>query len=343
MHLDTWSFPDDSPGINQIETGDPTMPPQDRFELRRVRIGARGSVAPGNVSYQLELEFSSADNIFVRDAWIAWNDIPVFDTIRFGNQKRHYGLDELNSSNFIMFQERPLMVDAVNENNRRLGLASYASSADQVFNWRYGVFNMLPVDQTGVITSNDYQIELDGRLASTPWYEPTGDRYLHLGLSTVLAFPSDNPEITQAQFRTRPEGRSASRWIDTGPIAGTEAYQLLGTECVLNLGPLQIGGEYLSVWLQRSQDAGTDVQFHGGYLYASYFLTGEYLPWNRELGVVGRVEPYSDFLSPRHCRRGWGAWQLAARFSAADFSDDNIFGGIGRSGTFAVNWYWNSH
>jgi phosphate-selective porin OprO/OprP len=38
--------------------------------------------------------------------------------------------------------------------------------------------------------------------------------------------------------------------------------------------------------------------------------------------------------------RGWGAWQVAVRWSYADFNDQDIFGGIGESLTVGLNWYW---
>ena len=40
-------------------------------------------------------------------------------------------------------------------------------------------------------------------------------------------------------------------------------------------------------------------------------------------------------------QRGLGAWQLAARYSYADFTDENILGGVGSSFTAGLNWYWN--
>ena len=62
------------------------------------------------------------------------------------------------------------------------------------------------------------------------------------------------------------------------------------------------------------------------------------------MGIVGRVEPYRDFVSKHSlARRGCGAWQIAVRGSVADLSDHEIFGGRGSSATFALNWYLNSH
>ncbi len=61
---------------------------------------------------------------------------------------------------------------------------------------------------------------------------------------------------TKPSFRTRPEARSATHgWIH-GNIDGTEDYALLGSEGVLNLGPVQAGREYQHVWLDRDEGFG---------------------------------------------------------------------------------------
>jgi phosphate-selective porin OprO/OprP len=118
-------------------------------------------------------------------------------------------------------------------------------------------------------------------------------------------------------------------------------------ESVLNLGPLQLVGEYQNVWLGRDPGSGRDLHFHGGYFYASYFLTGEHLPWDRKRGVLGRPKPAENFFLVDTCcdgvHAGWGAWQIAARWSYADLTDDNIKGGVGQSGTLGLNWYWNAY
>jgi phosphate-selective porin OprO/OprP len=150
---------------------------------------------------------------------------------------------------------------------------------------------------------------------------------------------------TTARFRTRPEARTASRWLDTGNILGADSYQLGGLEGVLNLGPWQFVGEYQRVWMQR--DALADLEFDGAYVYVSYFLTGEHMTWERMSGTLGRVKPHQNFFSVRTCddeiERAWGAWQVAVRYSVADFTDENVLGGEGNIVTVGLNWYWNAY
>jgi phosphate-selective porin OprO/OprP len=65
------------------------------------------------------------------------------------------------------------------------------------------------------------------------------------------------------------------------------------------------------------------------------------------MGQLDRVEPFENFFLVDTARDGvqggWGAWQVAARYSTLDLSDDNIQGGIGDSVTLGVNWYWNAY
>jgi phosphate-selective porin OprO and OprP len=122
---------------------------------------------------------------------------------------------------------------------------------------------------------------------------------------------------------------------------------MIGLEHVLNVGALQITGEYQNLFLQRDSGAGSDLHFHGGYVQAAYFLTGEHIPWERDTGTLGRVKPFENFFLVDRCGggtgAGWGAWQVAARYSYADFVDDNVAGGIGESFTLGLNWHWNDN
>lgn len=352
IHIDQWGFPVNSPGTNEIESGNPLLGPIDRLVYRRIRMGVGGTVPPGNMSYRVEIEYSGEEGSQFRDAWIGWDDLVCLGTLRLGNQKRPYGLDHMNSSNFNLFMERPFIVEAFNENNRRFGIMTYGASDDLRFNWRVGLFDLNLIQDSASTLSNKYPLELAGRLASTYWYDDlsNGRGYGHFAISGTCAFPDPNPpepgaSDSRAQFRTRPEGRSSESWLDTERIDGCDFYQLLGLESVVNIGSFQCGGEFMNVWLQRKNR--NEACMHGGYVYFSYFLTGEYLPWNRRLGILGRVQPLENFFSLETCNRGIargiGAWEVATRFSYGDLTDDDIFGGVGQSATFALNWYWNAH
>lgn len=350
IHADLWSFPNSDAAINTFETGNAANTPQDAFGFRRLRFGVKGNLGQTMV-YKIESEFAGGNDIEFRDAYFGWNELPVLRTVLIGNQKRPYGLDHLNSSRFNVFLERPFVIESFNQDARRLGVQSYGVSEDENWNWRYGVFNQRLVQDEGFYRRDHYQLEFASRLANTFWYdEASGGRgYGHWAISGTHAEPDGSGgSANEAEFRHRPEARSNKRWLNTGHITGADNYRLLGLENVWNFGALQLVGEYQNVWMER--DAGTaggdaDLNFSGTYFYAAYFLTGEHMPWKRSSGTLDRIRPIENFFLVDTCsdgvQGGWGAWQIAYRFSYADFNDDNIFGGRGTSHTFGLNWYWN--
>src|SRR5439155_25348707 len=173
----------------------------------------------------------------------------------------------------------------------------------------------------------DYQAEVAGRLARTWWDEGADGRTdAHAGIAgTVASTDPTAPANSTAHFQTRPEARTETRWLDTGVIAGANNYELLGLEGVWNYGPLHVEGEYQHVWMQRI--AQEDLNFSGGYVYAAWMLTGEHMPWDRQTGQLARAQPFTNFFRVRTTNDvidgGWGAWQVAVRYSHADQSNLN--------------------
>ena len=351
LHVDYWAFPETSPGANAFETGSPDNSIDDRFLFRRARIEMRGTI-PDNMIYKLDLEFGTPNNPQFKDAFIGWTELPVLGELLLGNQKRPYGLDHLNSSKNNVFLERPYIIEAFNQDARRFGLQAYGVSDNLAYNWRYGAFMGQDLQNLGIVTATpvdeDYQVEVAGRFANTIWYDEASDGrgYAHWAVSGSIASPDgDDPANSTGRFQTRPEARTTNRWLDTGAIPGARTYALGGLEGVLNFGPLQVVGEYQSVCVQR--DTGGDPRFDGYYVYVSYFLTGEHTPWERERGTLGRVKPFENFFLVRTCDDcidgGWGAWQVACRYSHADLSDEGVAGGVGDSVTLGLNWWWNAY
>jgi phosphate-selective porin OprO/OprP len=352
VHFDAWGFDDRSPNIgffeNPNDSSEPSVggeDPDNRLGFRRLRFGVKGKIRD-NMQYKIEMELAGGNRSEFRDAYLGWNDLPYLQTVLLGNQKRPYGLDHLNSSRYNVFLERPFVIEANNQDARRLGLASYGVSDNQAWNWRYGVYNQENVQATGNYSGDHLQLEFAGRLANTIWYdEISGGRgYAHWAISGTHADSTPGPD-NEARWRTRPEARSIASWINTGFVAGADHFEQLGWEGVVNVGALQVVGEYQSVWLDR--DGFADTNWQGGYVYASYFLTGEHMPWDRKSGTLARPVPFQNFWVVDRCDgcrdAGWGAWQIAARYSVADYTDQDVFGGEGESFTFGLNWYWNAN
>lgn len=361
IHMDYWNFMSNSPGIGFFEHPDPTeanfgTDPEDRFVFRRIRLEMSGDI-PQNMEWRMQIDFNNPSSPEYKDVYFGWTDLPNNQTLLIGNQKRPLGLDHLNSSRYNVFAERPLVVEAFNEDARRVGIAMYGHNDAEDAHWRYGLYNLENTSDNGRFIGDSNQLGGYSRLAFSPYYDDAsgGRGYYHWAIAGAVARPDgDNfaadTNSNDARFRTRPLARSDSRWIDTGRIAGADWYETIALESMLNLGPWQFTGEYMSTFLQRDNvtpGTGQDVDFHGFYVYAAYFLTGEHMPYDRRSGTLDRIKPFENFFLVDRCRGGHGcglgAWQIAARYDFLDLSDEDITGGQQQSVTLGLNWYWNAY
>jgi phosphate-selective porin OprO/OprP len=136
---------------------------------------------------------------------------------------------------------------------------------------------------------------------------------------------------------------SLPNFVATGTIPADHS-QLLGAEAAMVWGPFSVQAEYTADLV--GTDSGNDAVFHGGYVFASYFLTGENRVYNRKAGAFDRVRPLENafwFCTDNGVCKGCGAWEVAARYSWIDLSDEGINGGTMNEYTLGMNWYLNPY
>lgn len=74
--------------------------------------------------------------------------------------------------------------------------------------------------------------------------------------------------------------------MDTGVISDVENYVTYAAEARYTYGPFSIMGEYNTVDVSR-ENGNSDADFDGGYVAASYFLTGEQRGYKVKNGTYG--------------------------------------------------------
>lgn len=358
IHSDYWGFMNSSPGIGFYEHSDPASAdfgnePESRFQFRRIRLEMRGDIFE-NMMWRTQIDFNNPQTPELKDVWIGFKNLPYDHELLVGIQKRPLGMDHLNSSRFNVFTERPLVVEAFNEDARRPGITLYGNTDELDWGWAAGLYLLDNITTTGRYIGDSMQGSVNARLFNSPWYEDDGRNYFHWAMAGMFAKPDGDvdPGDTNAndgRFRTRAEARSSSRWLDTGRIRGADNYEIAAVEGLFNLGPLHIMTEYQAAWMQRdgsTPGTGPDVFFHGAYVHVAYFLTGEHIPYSRKSGTIGRALPFNPFNPVSMFRgggSGWGAWQVAVRYSYLDLTDKDIMGGVEQNLEVALNWYFTSH
>jgi phosphate-selective porin OprO/OprP len=215
---------------------------------------------------------------------------------------------------------------------RRVGAQATARGA----NWTAagGLFSSVAADTAPAETDSGWA--LAGRFTFAPILTKT--EVLHLGIG-VQDYGPNNETL---RYRARPESHvTGARFIDTGAagIANADSVITVQPEIAAVFGPVHAAAEYQ--WTEVKRSAGSpDLNFGGWYAQLGWFITGEVRPYQM------KDTPYSaDFgrVKPLHSvgDGGFGAFEVAARYSALDLSSENVRGGGERNITLGLNWYLN--
>jgi phosphate-selective porin OprO/OprP len=145
-----------------------------------------------------------------------------------------------------------------------------------------------------------------------------------------------SPTDDSITFSSKPEANLAPAYVSAKLAA--ETVDLVGAEAAWILGPLSLQGEYTMASVEGVSGADPDPDFDGYYLQASYFLTGEFRPYNKTAGCIGPIKPESNAFAKDG---GHGAWEVAARYSSIDLADSGVDKGQLQDVTLGVNWYLN--
>jgi phosphate-selective porin OprO/OprP len=296
--------------------------------------------------------------------------------------------DMTGSSRTMTFMERSSYSEAIENNiNFMTGLWLGNNYFDQRATWSSSIGRADSASANGAWYGDGQYLAL-GRLTALPIYEADGRHLMHIGASGgwfKAQANLGNPPIAGSAanilaLQARPELRddvpaggvvngNSNRMVSTGNLVCDHEWNF-GTEFLYIRGPLSLQAEYGWAWLDnvKGQSAGGiaiapalavpgTFVFNGGYAQVAYMLTGENRSYDKRLGrldtyYLGRRGPFTNawFVKDENgCLDwGWGAWELAARWSYVDLNDGvrglNLIQGGKMDGlTVGLNWYLNNN
>ncbi len=302
---------------------------EDGTEFRRARIRLQAKIHKRFIAkFQYDLEDGVAD---FKDVYVGVTDLPFVGTFTVGHQREPFGLENQTSSLHLTFMERSLPAVFTPGRNTGMRVSNYCES--ERFTYSYGVFresNSFGEDQS----NGDYNVA--GRITGLPMYDADSGNLVHVGVS----YSYRNGDGNAWRYRSRPEVHLANNVVDTGGFL-TNGVHTYGAEAACVFGPLSVQGEYYHADAEDPRttagaSAGNGV-FHGHYISASYFLTGESRPYKTKTGTFDRVKPKKNLFEEDGC----GAWAIAFRYSTLDLSSGPIMGGKVTDLSAGVNWYMN--
>lgn len=360
LHFDTGDYLDYRPGskfasVQDLHSG---------VNARRARLGVTGKFA-GDWNYTLIYDFGgSSDGLpstagaptsGIQTAEMTYNGLnkaPVPLAFDLGYMTTPFTLEQATSSNDIMFVERPssqAIAASIMAGSYRSALG--VRSNDN----RYWTGVYLTGPTSGAAHTTGEQMGAFGRASYQVLQNP--EYSLHLGVDAGgLLKPPTVAGIRTITLSDRPELRVDPIAILSTGALGTAANPVddaavYGVEAAVGYRSLFAQGEYLRIDVDRAKLPTNG--FNGGYVEASWTLTGEHRNYIPATGAYSGIVPAHPF-SPGSNDFGFGAFELAGRYSAISLNDNftpgvapgtsNAVGG-GKQTVYAVglNWYPNAN
>jgi len=322
--------------------------------FRRARLGFSGTLFK-NWSYEFlyDLGGSGVEGATVASAYLQYDGLgPVH--LRLGAYPTPESFEDTTSAGDLLFLERAQPVDlerSIAGSDGRQGATVFA------YDDNYFVAASYTGGLVGESSVYDEESNIVGRAAYR--FILGDDINLALGAdSTYVIKPADlapgqeSPEAVR--LRERPElnvDDQSIRLIDTNTINANHMFTY-GLEATGNWQSFYGAAGYFHYDIDRRDAPAplTDPNFDGWYAQASWVLTGESKPWRPERGAYGSPAPSDEFSFDKP---GWGAWELAGRYSVLDLDFDAgapgtvaapnaIRGGEQKIWTAGLNWYPNS-
>jgi phosphate-selective porin OprO/OprP len=258
---------------------------------------------------------------------VQFSQLPWVGSLRAGHFKEPFSLTQTMSAKNITFLERATLNDAFIP-ARNMGVMVGNHAFDKRMTWAIGGFRETDDQAKGFSADSAYNMTM--RFTGLPWYENQGRQLVHLGLSYSHKFRHDD----QVRFTARPEVNLVPNFADTKAFV-SDGIDLINPEFAAVYGPFAFQAEYTQALV--GQPTGKDLNFSGYYLEAAYTLTGEHRQYKDTAGTFTGIKPKRNFDG----QGGWGAWEIATRYSALDLDDSTIRGGKLRGFTTGLNWYLN--
>lgn len=308
---------------------------QDGLEFRRSRLSVGGTIYR-DMAFRAEYDFAADspgnDGGRFADVFLEIKNLPYLGSLRLGHFQEPFSLDDMTSNRYTTYLERSL--PNVFAPSYNVGIMARNDYFQERMSAALGIFKTTDDWPSENDSSEQDGYAVTGRVTGLPWKSEDGRRYLHLGASATQRNP-DGP----FRYRARPEAHLAQAYLDTGALR-TSSLISYGGEMLLVYGPASLQAEYVGSDLDVAEMG--ERHFDSYYVSGSWFLTGESRPYAAAEGVPTRLRPKHPF-SLREETRGWGAWEVALRYSWLDLNDGPVRGGEMADWTFALNWYLNAN
>ena len=330
--------------------------PSDTFVLRQARFGFQGSYG-SHFDFALLSDAAATSGSVVRDVYLNVRIRPEFQ-IQAGQFKAPFAQETGIGDTSLDFVERgfqSMLYPSAASAYRSPGVAIHGDISGGVMQYWVGAFN----GKGYALANTTNQPEVVGRLRFYPWRKTKNDWLKQFAFGGSVDFARSRGLSGDQSFNgTLPDG--AYNFFPQFAINGD--IQRYNGEFTYLKGRFSLRGEYDQLDMDRT-NVGSEQVGNLGFLSlptirakawdlsTTYLLTGEKRPEN---GTPRVKSPTFGPDTPGGQGRGWGAWELAFRFTGIQANEPGesflqyyapgyvpTFDYHTREYTFGLNWYPN--
>ena len=311
--------------------------------IRRARFAVKTQI---NRDWYGEVDMELANGSFeLKDAIVRYTGLKDWQ-FTVGSMKPDFSISRNSSSRYLMFMERPMVVNAFAP-SRHLGL--YAKYNNK---WFFGSASVLFQEIEGqetrdFVEANNKDYGMDeglsyvGKIVVRPVNE---DNYgIHIGGAVMYDQPKTSDEKAGKTPFLRYSCRNATnisrkKYLDTDDIQYADHALVATAELAGHVNGLRVETAWMSDWTYLDADHALDKPYHfqGWYAECSYLLLGGKQTYDSGSAKFNRIRP----------GRSWGDVELALKYEYLDMNDyegrainQAVFGGSSELYGAGLNFY----
>ncbi|MCP4579656.1 MAG: hypothetical protein GY846_25575 [Deltaproteobacteria bacterium] len=317
-------------------------PDKNRFDIRRARLLLTGHLYR-RFFYKFQYQFAGAGSRRLLDAYVDTRVLP-FISLRVGQFKEPFSLEQVTSSKNILFAERSMgyLLTPL----RDVGLMAHASLWKDRIYYGVGIFNGDGLDDS--VGGDSDSPEFTGRIVYAPFRNmgiPIWNGLQVGGSYSYAKADRNNVKVVVITSGLTPffEINSAAKFNIIRKVNARTRY---GAELAWAYGPLLLWGEYINLQFSdvKTSDAQFNINLEDHYGSLLWMITGEEPKLKN--GKIQAIRPLRNLG-----RGGWGALGLAFRYDNFDAGDSaykhlidpKTYVREATAYTIAINWYLNPY
>lgn len=282
---------------------------------------------PRRIPWQLGLLYDTQKSQWlIRQTMLNIPAPEVWGQVHVGRFKEGISLNKITNGYDGLTQERPTFTDVIPLFGDGIKWLGYLPKAH--FLWSLGGY-------TNWLSKNEswqtYRSQVVARAVYVNLDSDSAGQLLHIGAAGHFGKPQNDT----LRLKSKPEVFIAPLFIDTGNFPATFG-TISGLEAYYRRGSFVTGAEYYGVWARSAQEG--NPSFNGGFVLASWLITGEVRPYATPGGMFKGITPRRPVT-----KGGKGALETVLQVSYSNYDSDTLSGGKFWRVTPMVNWYLDDH